>query len=149
MATRVHKALSMMPEDLERLQKLSAKAGMSESQYIRSLLKVQEAKLEGREDELRIMSDRENKESPSGDEEGGQGTEARFLTKKLPNYYLNVKIKGRWYWMLFKNPDWDHFNIFAANNAAMERGFEYHGTYELFTPEELLAEIEKEKRYEL
>lgn len=88
MATRVHKALSMMPEDLERLQRLSTKAGMTESQYIRTLLKVQEAKLEGKEDVLRIMSDRENKESPSGNEEGGQGSEARFLTESLPKTYL-------------------------------------------------------------
>lgn len=98
MRNRVHKALSMMPEDLERLQKLSAKAGMTESQYIRTLLKCQEALLEGKEDELRIMSDRENKESPSGDDEGGQGSEAHFLTKNLPRTYIyweayNYKLK--------------------------------------------------------
>lgn len=81
--------LSLQPEDLTRLNKLAQAAGLNRSAYIRLLLKVQEAKFESKEDELRIMSDKVKKESPSGNDEGGQGSEeARFLTNNLPKKYI-------------------------------------------------------------
>lgn len=138
--------LSLQPEDLTRLDKLANAAGLTRSAYIRTLLRIQDAKFEGREDELRIMSDRENKESPSGNEEGGQGSEARFLTKKIPNIYLHVKIKDGWYWMLFKNPEQDYFDKIAAEEEVRRRGFDWVGWYDYLTPEELLKEIEEEKQ---
>ena len=138
--------LSLQPEDLTRLDKLAQAAGLNRSAYIRLLLKITEAKFEGKEDELRIMSDRENKESPSGDEEGGQGSEARFLTKKIPNchWYINVKIKNRWYWMVQGNEK--TFQDQIAMEQVEARNFEWHGVHDYMSTEELLQNIEEEKK---
>lgn len=138
--------LSLQPEDLTRLDKLAQAAGLNRSAYIRLLLKVQEAKFEGKEDQLRIMSDRENKESPSGDEEGGQGSEARFLTKKIPNchWYINVKIKNKCYWMVQGKEE--TFQDQKAMEEAEARGFEWHGVHNYMSTEDLLKDIEKEKQ---